>query len=169
MQNTCIFFQMGPIISDRPKCQHSQRSPGLPAASDLGADLLRRLASPLLLLLPLSYCPRQLWSPPQAPIPSHPFLHRSWRSQGHRQKAFWRSPSLNQYPYPCLLKLHLPERPSFSDHRDSPSPVTARVLKGFGVESVSGLRLRLYHIPTVGSWASGLTHLNSVFPTIKWG
>ena len=72
-------------------------------------------------------------------------------------------------PYTHLLKLGLPQRPSFSDHRGCPSPVTARVLKGFGVESLGGLGQQLKHIPTVASWASGLSHLNSAFPAIKWG
>ena len=128
------FFQLGPIASDRPECQHTERSPGQAAAPGFGAELhggrLPCLSPP-----PLP-CPRQLRSPPRAPIPSCLFLRGSGDPSGHRLTAFWKSPSLNSHPYAQLLKLGLPQRPSFSDPGGCPSPATARVLKGFGVESL---------------------------------
>ena len=67
-------------------------------------------ASPTSPLLPPPPLPGPRWAVPTPDSHSLlPLLPWIWRLQGHRQTAFWKSPSLIAHPYPHLLKQPPPE------------------------------------------------------------
>lgn len=111
---------MGPIASDRPECEHTQRSPGQAAASDLAAEL-RGGRRPRLASAPAAPSPL-----PQVGCPHPRLLFPPASSSVDLEASGPQTNSILEEAFPNLASLPSPSQTT--SPRDLPSLTSGTVL-----------------------------------------